>query len=238
MFVKICGMTNVEDAALAVALGADAVGFIFAPSKRRVTAEQVAPIAARLPAGVEKVGVLDATDAEEIARTVRTAGLTGVQLHSAHDAALTLKLHALLGTEFKLLQVMAIEAGAQDAAALRAGLVDPLRKAMADPAVWAVLLDTAKAGVSGGTGTVFSWEQAKPAIREALALAMAERRAPVRLLLAGGLHAANVGEAITVLSPWGVDVSSGVEASPGRKDPERLAAFLDAAKGAGSSLRG
>ena len=92
MWVKICGNTNLEDAALAAKLGADAVGFVFAESKRQVTATQVAAITARLPAGVERVGVFYSHDAEEIAETVETAGLTAVQLHGGLDEVLLMRL--------------------------------------------------------------------------------------------------------------------------------------------------
>lgn len=230
MWVKICGTTSLGDAQLAVKAGADALGFIFAPSKRRVSVEQAASIIAQLPAQVEKVGVVTEHNPGEIVRLVQGAGLTALQLHMNHQPGLTQELRRSLGERVKLIQVIAVAAEVQDAAALRASLVEPLRAALADPSVWAVLLDTAKAGVSGGTGTTFAWEIAKPAIREAIALAMAEVRRPVRLVLAGGLNADNVAEAIAVLSPWGVDVVSGVESGPGHKDPDRLAAFFASAR--------
>ena len=86
MWIKICANTNLDDAALAVELGADALGFVFAPSSRRVTAQQVAAITAELPAAVEKIGVFGTLDFEEIASMVRIAGLTGAQLHGGFSA--------------------------------------------------------------------------------------------------------------------------------------------------------
>src|SRR5215469_7382393 len=99
MFIKICANTNLEDTQLAAELGADAVGFVFAPSKRRVTPEQVARITPHLPVSVERVGVFDWLDAEEIAHAVRTAGLNAIQLHGNPDHALARRLHDLFRGE-------------------------------------------------------------------------------------------------------------------------------------------
>src|SRR5450756_3186084 len=88
MWIKICSNTNLKDAALAAELGADALGFVFAASPRRVTAAQVAAITSQLPAGVEKIGVFDAPDGNAIVRTVREAGLTGIQIHSEFSSDL------------------------------------------------------------------------------------------------------------------------------------------------------
>ena len=106
MWVKICANTNLEDALLAVELGADAVGFVFAPSKRRVTVEQVAEITAALPEGVEKVGVFTSTDAMEIVDAAEGAGLTVVQLHSALIRRWWRRLMRAAGTLLQVLQVV------------------------------------------------------------------------------------------------------------------------------------
>ena len=215
MWIKICANTNLADATLAAELGADALGFVFAPSKRRVTPEQVAAITPHLPAGVEKIGVFYTLDAEEILSAVSVAGLTGVQLHGEFSRGL---IDALVGRVpgLRVIQTVHWKTDGMDArtADAFAQQLDALR---ATPRVDAVLVDSRTATASGGTGIAFDWNAARNA------LAAAE---PLRLVVAGGLTPENVGEAIAVLQPWGVDVASGVELSPGRKDPARLAAFL------------
>ena len=106
MWVKICANTNLEDAKLAAQLGADAVGFVFAPSKRQVTAEQVAAIVSELPVPLEKIGVFATHDAEEIAGIVRATGLTGAQLHGGFDAELARRLRVLLGDDLTIIQTL------------------------------------------------------------------------------------------------------------------------------------
>jgi phosphoribosylanthranilate isomerase len=223
MFVKICANTNLEDALLAAELGADAVGFVFAPSKRRVTAEQVAEITRELPAGLLKVGVFTSTDAEEILRAASIAGLTGVQLHREFDPALLDAIDAGSGGTLRVFQVIDVppEMGAEE---LRRSLAAVLQH----PSVVAALLDASHGGVSGGTGNRFDWERSAEVVRSV--------QKHGQVIVAGGLHAENVGEAVAVFSPWGVDVASGVEAHPGKKDPERLRAFLAAARSAGSKI--
>ncbi|MGI4830027.1 MAG: phosphoribosylanthranilate isomerase [Janthinobacterium lividum] len=240
IWIKICGTTNLPDAQLSVALGADALGFIFAPSKRRIDIATAAGITSDLPKHIETVGVFTEADKAEIIPAVQQAGLSAVQLHMAHDLTLTHCLHALLGPGVRLIQVIPFYTGTTDEEVIRESFEKPLSGALADPAVWAVLLDTAKDGRSGGLGETFSWRAALPAIRSAQERALEQRRGSLsgadqtpelpKLLLAGGLQADNVPDAIGVLEPWGVDVVSGVEAGPGHKDPTRLAAFMAAAR--------
>ena len=242
MWVKICGTTSLADALLAVEHGADALGFIFAPSKRRVTAEQAAAITAHLPPDVERVGVFTSADIPEIAAAAATAGLTAVQLHLPHDPALMAELSQRLGPKVRLIQVIGIRAsdefGPKPASDPIAGQnAARLNAALADRSLWAVLLDTEKDGHSGGLGVAFSWKSMQSVLRQVLtethspppAEELTSTTGRPRLLLAGGLHAGNVEEAVRLLGPWGVDCVSGVEAEPGRKDPARLAAFLRAA---------
>lgn len=253
MWVKICGTTNLADALLALEHGADALGFIFAPSKRRLTVAQAAAITAQLPASVERVGVFTSADSAEIVATVAAAGLTAVQLHQPHDATLTAELRRQLGPAIRLIQGIGITANAETRPTT--GIQEPalqtsagqaatgenagrLRSALADPSLWAILLDTEKDGQSGGLGLAFSWQAVQPVLRQVLVevpppLIPDERRpvkAQPRVLLAGGLHAGNVQEAIQLLRPFGVDCVSGVEAEPGHKDPARLIAFSRAAR--------
>jgi phosphoribosylanthranilate isomerase len=228
MFIKICANTNLADAQLAIELGADAVGFVFAPSKRQVTAEQVAEITPELPAGVEKVGVFATDDPYEVEHYVACSGLTAAQLHGAFDQEMVQALSAEFGGELKIIQTVAYELNPADRAASDKRFEAVLRAAFAEPAVWAVLLDTAKSGASGGLGVVFDWER----VAEILQRAYPPPGKRPRVILAGGLRPENVAQAIKTLQPWGVDVASGVEATPGKKDPVKVRAFLAAARAA------
>lgn len=231
MFIKICANTSLEDARLAAELGADAVGFVFAKSKRQVTVEQVAAIVAELPVGVEKVGVFDLTDAEAIEQCVVSAGLTIAQLHVDFDAAVVRALWAASGGELSIIQTVAYAVDAADAAErtkVDERFEQTLKAIFDEPAVWAVLIDAARSGVSGGLGVAFDWAHVARIVERA----MGERMPRPRVILAGGLDALNVADAIAALKPWGVDVASGVEASPRKKDAVRLGQFLVAARSA------
>jgi phosphoribosylanthranilate isomerase len=232
MWVKICANTNLKDAALAVELGADAVGFVYAPSKRRVTAEQVEEILDGLPDGVEKVGVFDTDDPYEVEHFVACSGLTVAQLHGAFDQEKVQLLSREFGGELKIIQTVAYEVESKDRAAADKRFEEMLRAAFAEPSVWAVLLDAAKAGRSGGLGVAYDWAHVAEIVRRA----MGTRVPRPRVILAGGLTQENVAEAIAALQPWGVDVASGVEASPGMKDAARLRRFIENARVAGDKL--
>jgi phosphoribosylanthranilate isomerase len=212
MWVKICANTNLEDALLAAQAGADAVGFVFAESVRQVTAQQVAEITPRLPRAVEKIGVFVDADFDELVATVEASGLTGLQLHSAADPKLTTRLREHFGPGPRILQVIHYQQG----------LEAQLRAARADAAIDAVLLDSRTATLLGGTGQSFDWQAAS---RE-----LAASAAGLRWIVAGGLNPENVGEAIATLRPWGVDVATGVETSPGKKDPAKVRAFVENAR--------
>lgn len=241
MWVKICGTTNLPDALLAIEHGADALGFIFAPSKRRITAAQAAAIAAQLPPGIERVGVFTSASIPEILATVSETGLTAVQLHRAHDPVLTANLRHQLAPKVRIIQVVNVKADYDDGVSptpdSTACNLKRLRAAFSDSNLWAVLLDAEKGGQSGGLGVAFSWAGMRPLLQQVLLSSEPENSGHddiganrPKLLLAGGLNAANIGEAAQTLRPWGVDCVSGVEAAPGHKDPVRLAAFLQAAR--------
>lgn len=228
MFIKICANTNLEDAQLAAELGADALGFIFAPSRRRMLASQVAAITPHLPESVLTVGVFATTDAHEIIRTVRETGLQAAQLHNDTNPELIAKLNEAFEGRVRLIQTVAFNVHSGD----NAGFSAALARTLTTPGLWAVLVDAARRGKSGGLGMAFDWELAAQEIRLACnAAAAASGQDLPPLIVAGGLHSRNVAAAIDVLSPWGVDVASGVEAEPGRKDPERLRRFISAARG-------
>jgi phosphoribosylanthranilate isomerase len=218
MWVKICGNTNLEDAALAAELGADAVGFVFAASKRQVTAAQVGAITRRLDGRVERVGVFDSRDAEEIARTAEEAGLTAVQLHGGLDEGLVERLaERFAGGVIQTLHWV-VGASAADAEEL-AGQVAQV----AALGVERVLIDSKVGAAMGGTGVAFDWGAARRVLASA--------PGGLRLIVAGGLRPENVAQAIAELRPWGVDVSSGVEAAVGRKDPALVRQFIANAHG-------
>lgn len=206
MFVKICGVTGEDDALLAVALGADAVGFVFAPaSPRRVHPEIVRDIVRRLPTEVVTVGVFRDERPEQVVEVVSRCGLRGAQLHGGETAADVGFVRARVP-----FLIRALPAG--DA---RLGETLPAAEA---PDV--VLLDSPEPG----SGTVFDWSLAEGAPDG------------VRLMLAGGLNPDNVEQAIRKVRPWGVDAASGVESSPGRKDPAKLRRFVEVAKRVGEEL--
>ena len=224
MWVKICGTTTLADAELAVAADAEAVGFVFAPSKRRVTAEQVSRITPLLPKAIEMVGVFHSPNVGEIEQTIRTAGLTAAQLHFPYDAKIVASLLAHLGPSIKLLQVLSCSAESLDEATLRSELGPVLE----DTKLWGVLLDASTKGGSGGTGMTFDWDRAA-SVLDRVWLTRHQGWGP-KLILAGGLRPENVGRAIEILRPFGVDVVSGVESSLGSKAPDRVHAFVQNSK--------
>jgi len=213
VWIKICANTTLADARLAAEAGADAVGFVFAPSSRRVTSEQVAAIVPHLPETLEKIGVFVDASFEEVASAVRACGLTGVQLHAAIGPDAPERLRAAFGAALRILRVVHFGPDA---------VVHAVSHAR-DPNVDAVLVDSRTATAVGGTGIAFDWDEAARTI-----FSMSK----VKLIAAGGLHAGNVADAIAKMRPWGVDVASGVEAAPGRKDGARVRAFIAGARAA------
>ncbi len=230
MWIKICGTTTLDDARLAIDAGADALGFVFAPSPRQVSPAQVAAITSRLPRPIELYGVFVHAGFEQIVETVQTAGLTGVQLHATDDPMLATRLRehfsAIEGRKrLGLLRVLHVPAGQ---AGQGTSLDEGLRELAADHSLDAVLIDSRSASAEGGTGLRFHWAEASGSFLQA---------APhLRLIVAGGLSPENVAEAMATLRPWGIDVVTGVEAAPGRKDPAKVRAFVERARVAARAL--
>jgi phosphoribosylanthranilate isomerase len=220
MWIKICGNTNLEDAQLAAELGADAVGFVFSPSTRQVTAAQVSEITPHLPEGIECVGVFPALKAEEIAKIAQESGLNTVQLHGGVSMELVRQLDGIFNGQVKLIQTVHWDVDAGDTSA--AFLAKQLREIATEGLVNRVLIDSKVGAATGGTGVPFDWNAARATLAEA--------GAGLKFIVAGGLRSDNVAEAIRRLNPWGVDVASGVEESPGRKSREKLSAFIHAAR--------
>jgi phosphoribosylanthranilate isomerase len=200
VFVKVCGTTSEEDALLAVAMGADAVGFIFAPSTRQVAPRLVRDIVKRLPPEILTVGVFRDESPDRVIEIVQGTGLRAAQLHGHESPAQSQQVKARVPVLFK-----AFAAG--DAA---------VRKAREHGAA-AILVDNPQPG----SGQVFDWSLAE------------DVPGGLRLVLAGGLGPDNVADAIHTVHPWGVDACSGLESSPGKKDPRKLRAFIANAKEAG-----
>jgi phosphoribosylanthranilate isomerase len=215
LWIKICANTTLDDARLAADAGADAVGFVFAPSPRRITNEQAAAIIPHLPATLEKIGVFVDASFHEIASAVATASLTGVQLHFNAPRELPAQLRARFGPALKILGVLHFDASISE-------LPD-------DPNIDAILIDSRTATAIGGTGKTFDWSMAASTL-----LQKVKQR---KLVVAGGLTPDNVAEAIATLQPWGVDVVSGVEAAPGRKDSAKVRAFIANARAAAAKQR-
>ncbi len=203
VLIKICGITSEADALLAVGLGADALGFVFAPSPRQVAPAAVGDIVRRLPHEVLTVGVFRDEAPSRVADIANHIGLGAVQLHGHETAEQSREIAAEVAVTIK-----AFSAG------------DPAIGRFASVGAAYMLID----GNNPGSGEVFDWR---------LAEGVAD---PSRLIVSGGLTSENVGWAIARLGPWGVDVSSGVETAPGRKDPHALRSFITAARRAAAEL--
>lgn len=214
-WVKICGNTNIEDAKLAVDLGAHALGFIFAPSKRRITPIDASRIISQIDPKIETIGIFVNQPPSVVLATARRAGLSGVQLHGDEDPSNVGTLLSLAAREKMELKVYK---------AVRMSTIDNsfAWDAQASKMLGGMLLDSGTPIQQGGTGRTFDWDEAAPLVR------VLSRR--TKVIIAGGLNAQNVQRALSLFSPFGLDVVSGVEREPGKKDPEKLRAFFEAVK--------
>ena len=199
MFVKICGITNEDDALFAVAMGADAVGFIFAPSQRQVAPQVVYDITRRLPTEVLTVGVFKDEHPSRVVEIANKSGVKAVQLHGRETPEQT---HEIAHNVRYVIKAF----GADSPHLVKA---DQYGTDL-------VMVDSP----GGGTGKLFDWN------------VVSDVPDSVRLILAGGLDPDNVASAITAVEPWGVDVASGVEESPGKKDPSKVRRFIANARAA------
>jgi phosphoribosylanthranilate isomerase len=199
MFVKICGITNEDDALFAVAMGADAVGFIFAPSPRQIAPQQAYDITRRLPPEILTVGVFRDELPGRVVETAHRAGVKAVQLHGRETPEQTAEVANNIRWVIKAFSATSPELRRADHYSTDLVLVD---------------------APAPGSGKLFDWGLASDVPPK------------LRLILAGGLDPDNVADAIEVVEPWGVDVASGVEAEPGRKDHDLLAGFFEAVRSA------
>ncbi|MEE9120837.1 MAG: phosphoribosylanthranilate isomerase [Syntrophobacteria bacterium] len=195
--IKICGITNKEDALAAAHLGADALGFIFAPSPRKISAERAREIIKALPPFIKTVGVFVDEDPERVSTIAAMCGLDVLQLHGSESIDYC--------SSFDRRVIKAVRLRSRDD-------LENLSKYV--NVVDALLLDTYVPNKLGGTGITFDWKLA------------VEARRYGRIILAGGLNPENVAAAISMVKPYAVDASSGLEQSPGVKDHEKMAQFI------------
>jgi phosphoribosylanthranilate isomerase len=197
--VKVCGITNYQDASMAVELGADALGFIFAPSPRGIAPEEARGIIRAIPPFVQAVGVFVDEDPVTIRRIVHLCGLDLVQLHGDESPDFCRELMPNAIKAFRL----------KDESSLL--VIRPYRGG-----VRAILLDTYVEGKKGGTGRAFDWN-----------LAIKAKGFQIPTILSGGLNPDNIAEAISLVKPFGVDVNSGIESSPGKKSPALMSELME-----------
>jgi phosphoribosylanthranilate isomerase len=253
-WIKICGITNLDDALAATDAGANALGFVFyAKSPRHVTVETARSIVAKLPQPMEKVGVFVNETADCVRDTAKQLGLTAVQLHGDESTEFSRALfQGLANGSPRPMIFRAWPAKIFDAPAEKTVGWDPVAAGLVEPdeayigkrvhkihvakngdlflethgfrpgVVSGVLLDSSTAEERGGSGRTFDWERVQPWAGIINSIS--------KLIVAGGLRPGNVQEAIHLLHPWGVDVSSGVEREPGKKDPRKIRAFVQAVR--------
>jgi phosphoribosylanthranilate isomerase len=200
--VKICGITRLSDAKAAVEAGADALGFVFAKSARRVTPAKARSIVSGIKKKVVTVGVFVDEPASRVLKTLKYAGLDAAQLHGDEPAS---DAERLKKAGFSVIKAVRV-----------AGKIGqtPLDRYPAD----ALLFDTASPGMHGGTGQVFDWKLLKNV------------RSKKPVIVSGGLKPSNVGSLLKVFKPYAVDVSSGVESAPGKKNASAIRKFVNNAK--------
>ena len=199
MFVKICGITSEDDALLAVAMGADAVGFVFAPSPRQIATKRAYDITRRLPPEVLTVGLFRDEHPSRVVDLVHASGVKAAQLHGNENAEAVASVASSVRWVIKAFPA-----------------TSPRLRGAGSLATDLILVDAD----TPGSGQVFDWQLT------------ADVPDGVRVILAGGLTADNVAEAVHTVKPWGVDVSSGVERAPGRKDALAVKRFIERARDA------
>ncbi len=249
-WIKICGITNLDDALVATDAGADAIGFVFYPkSPRYVTAQTAEAIAKRLPPRIQKVGVFVNNTVEQVRDTVKFAGLTAVQLHGHEDKQFSLSLFDALAngasrpTIFRSFAAQIFDKPAEEPVGW-----DPVAVGLVEPDEAYKGKRVHKIHVAKNGDLFLETHGFRPGVVSGVLIDSStavrpggtgrtfdwERVQPwagiinsiSKLIVAGGLHPDNVEDAIETLHPWGVDVSTGVERGPGLKDPKKIRAFI------------
>jgi phosphoribosylanthranilate isomerase len=206
-------MTNLEDALLAADAGADAVGFVFyEKSARCVSVETARQIVQELPKEMEKVGVFVNEAEDTLCELAERAGLTAIQMHGDHEDPHVADLVKARRPGLKVLAAISMVRESPDEWAMR----------WRSHLVHAFLVDSGDGSKPGGTGKTFDWRKSEPMLEKI--------KARANVVAAGGLTPDNVCTALNILKPWGVDVVSGVESRPGKKDPEKVRAFVRAVR--------
>ncbi len=207
-WIKFCGTTSLEDALASVDAGADALGFIFAPSKRGITPAKAREIIRELPEHVERVGVFVNESVDRVQQIAEQAGLTGVQLHGVEspDVVRELSRSSVANRSLRVIKSVVIEGDFH---------LELEKFVFAATPPDSIMLDS-----GAGSGRTFDWRGVRPFLTGT----------EMRFIVAGGLSPENVSTAMRIFRPWGVDVVSGVETEPGRKDPEKLKAFVAAVR--------
>lgn len=239
-WIKICGITNLEDAQAAVDAGADALGFVFyEKSPRHIAPDLAREIVRSLPAQVGKVGVFVDMPARQRVELYNDVRLTAMQSYpfsdsSASDSGTAWSLNLFwqppqgyicFPMDFFLQDEASARGLAENVARMaeeRASAGDGIGDALHSAVLDAIFLDSGGLQMPGGTGKVFDWKKASPILEST--------RGRLKIVIAGGLTPGNVGGAISILRPWGVDVSTGVESRPGKKDVTKIRAFVDAVR--------
>jgi phosphoribosylanthranilate isomerase len=208
-WVKICGITNLEDALTAVEAGADALGFVFyEKSPRNVDPETVREIVEALPTEIDRVGVFVNQPEDAICAVAEQARLSAIQMHGHNEDPRVADLVVARRPDLKIVAGISMRQPRPESWAMM----------WRTDVVHAFLVDSGDSSKNGGTGETFDWQAGRKSVELIASLG--------RVVLAGGLTHANVTQAVCMLRPWGVDVSSGVESSPGKKDPEKVKAFV------------
>ena len=199
IWVKICGITRISDAQMAVRWGANALGFIFSESPRRITPQKARDITRSISPLVKTVGVFVNEQPSKIREIVGFCALDLVQLHGNESASACSEVGPRV--------IKAFRVQGEETLNEIANYKDHVR---------AILLDAYQKGINGGTGRTFDWE-----------LALKAKESGVPMVLSGGLRPGNIREALEGVDPWAIDVSSGIEKRPGIKDHERMGMFME-----------
>jgi phosphoribosylanthranilate isomerase len=215
-WVKICGMTNLEDALVAVEAGADAVGFVFyEKSPRFVCPDKAREIVKTMPGAIEKVGVFVGETSQRMDEIAENVGLTALQFYRSRLDSSDSGWNVPRGSQKR---IAAVSGGR---------LCDSDLVGLPVNSLYGVLIDSGSRERPGGTGETFDWSDGSCGVQGVSYI--------LSVIIAGGLRPDNVHFAIERLKPWGVDVASGVEARPGKKDPEKVRAFVKVVRAADKS---
>lgn len=209
-WIKFCGTTSLVDALASAEAGADALGFIFAPSKRQIAPQLAGEIISQLPAEIERIGIFMDENLDTIRRIAEDTGLTGVQLHGGESTEFVAQLKAepVAERRFRVIKTVIMNGDFH---------LQLEKFVTASPSADAILLDS-----GAGSGQTFEWRGVRSFLTGT----------EMKFIVAGGLNPENVSGAMRMFHPYGVDVVSGVESLPGKKDPEKLKAFVEAVRNA------